>query len=258
MASRMRAQPTRPDTSSRKYGITPRSQTGTIGLQARPATWLPGRDPIVTSDGNLAVRGRVYTPYCSPAASWRRARVRAIRGSRWQKGHPAVSGDIGFCEFYQANYAGLVTLVTALLGDRNEAQDVAQEAFARAYTRWPAVGRYELPQAWVRKVAVRIAIDSTRRIRRVGRLSERLITQQRAIVQPPADAISPSLGDALLRLPVREREVLVLHYLADLPVDAIARERGLAAGTVKARLAAGRRRLERELDRQAKAVPDAG
>jgi RNA polymerase sigma-70 factor, ECF subfamily len=184
--------------------------------------------------------------------------VHATRRSRWQKGQPAVPGDIGFCEFYQANYAGLVTLVTALLGDRNEAQDVAQEAFARAYIRWPAVGRYEVPQAWVRKVAVRIAIDSTRRIRRVGRLSERLITQQRAAAQTHAEGISTSLGDALLRLPVREREMLVLHYLADMPVETIARERGMAAGTVKARLSAGRRHLEQELERQAKAVPDAG
>jgi RNA polymerase sigma-70 factor (ECF subfamily) len=58
-------------------------------------------------------------------------------------------------------------------------------------------------------------------------------------------------------LPLREREVLALHYLADLPVEAIARERGLPAGTVKTRLAAGRRRLEAELTQRPEAVPDA-
>lgn len=166
--------------------------------------------------------------------------------------------DAGFGEFYEANYARTVALVAALLGDRHEAQDVAQEAFARALARWSRLGGYELPEAWVRKVAVRIAIDSTRRVRRAVGLSVRLSAQRQA----PAPAVEESLpfsplGDALMRLPMREREVLVLHYLADLPVQTIARDCGLPSGTVKARLAAGRRRLERELAQLGTVVPDA-
>ena len=53
---------------------------------------------------------------------------------------------------------------------------------------------------------------------------------------------------------MRERQVVVLHYLADLPVDAIARECGLPPGTVKTRLAAGRRHLEERLSRHEEAV----
>jgi RNA polymerase sigma-70 factor (ECF subfamily) len=53
---------------------------------------------------------------------------------------------------------------------------------------------------------------------------------------------------------MREREVLVLHYLADLPVDTIARERGLPAGTVKTRLAVARRHLEERLTQHPEAV----
>jgi RNA polymerase sigma-70 factor (ECF subfamily) len=52
---------------------------------------------------------------------------------------------------------------------------------------------------------------------------------------------------ALMRLPVPQRQVLVMHYLADLPVADIARDCQIPEGTVKTRLAAARARLEREL-----------
>jgi RNA polymerase sigma-70 factor (ECF subfamily) len=61
----------------------------------------------------------------------------------------------------------------------------------------------------------------------------------------PGDSLAfTALGQALARIPLREREVLVLYYVADLPVEQIAQDRGIPAGTVKSRLAAGRRRLE--------------
>jgi RNA polymerase sigma-70 factor (ECF subfamily) len=64
----------------------------------------------------------------------------------------------------------------------------------------------------------------------------------------PGDSLAfTALGRVLSRIPLREREVLVLYYVADLPVEQIARDRGIPAGTVKSRLAAGRRRLERGL-----------
>ncbi len=173
------------------------------------------------------------------------------------KGEP-VRQDADFQEFYQANYGRIVAMVAAMLGDRHQAEDVAQEAFARALTRWSRLGGYELPEAWVRQVALRIAIDSSRGVRRALKVCGQLATQRRAAEPMPDDSLAfTALGAALRRLPLREREVLVLHYLADLPVEAIAQERGLPAGTVKTRLAAGRRRLEAELTQRPEAVPDA-
>ena len=167
--------------------------------------------------------------------------------------------DGDFQEFYEANYGRIVAMVTAVLGDRHEAEDVAQEAFARAYTRWSRLGGYDLPGAWVRRVALRIAIDSGRRVRRAIRVSVKLAAQRQSQQPEPADSLTfTPLATALRRLPLREREVVVLHYLADMPVEAIARERGLPAGTVKTRLAAGRRRLEQELGQLPEAVTDAG
>jgi RNA polymerase sigma-70 factor (ECF subfamily) len=169
-----------------------------------------------------------------------------------------VRRDAEFQEFYESNYGRMVALVAAVLGDRDQAEDVAQEAFARALTRWSQIGGYDLPEAWVRRVALRIAVDSRRRLQRAIRVSVKLAGQRQASEPDPSDALGFSaLGAALRRLPMRERQVLALHYLADLPVAAIARECGLPVGTVKTRLTAGRRRLEAELTQRPEAMPDA-
>lgn len=166
--------------------------------------------------------------------------------------------DGEFQEFYEANYGRIVAMVTAVVGDRDQAEDVAQEAFARALIRWPRIGGYELPEAWVRRVALRIAVDSGRRFRRAIKVYVKLAAQRQVTEPGPGDSLAfTALGAALRRLPLREREVLALHYLADLPVEAIARECGLPLGTVKTRLAAGRRHLEAELTQRPEAVPDA-
>jgi RNA polymerase sigma-70 factor, ECF subfamily len=167
-----------------------------------------------------------------------------------------LDGDFG--EFYQANYGRVVAMATGMLGDRREAEDVAQEAFARALARWPRLRRYDQPGAWVRTVALRLAIDSTRRVRRGVRATVALAAQRRPAEPEPGDALPfTALGAALRELPLRERHVIVLHYLADLPVTEIARECGLPSGTVKARLAAGRKRLGQQLGSQPEEVADA-
>ena len=153
-----------------------------------------------------------------------------------------------FEDFYQASYGRVMALLLAVVGDRQEAEDAVQEAFARALARWPRLSTYDLPEAWVRQVALRLAVDSGRRLRRSIRLSARLRGARPAQAPEPGEGVAFSaLGSALMRLPLREREVLVLHYFADMTAERIAAERGLPAGTVKARLVAGRRHLEREL-----------
>lgn len=170
-----------------------------------------------------------------------------------------------FEEFYAANYGNIVALVTAVTGDRHEADDVTQETFARALARWPRLSSYDVPEAWVRRVALRLAIDSGRRVRRTLRSLPLLRTAgtSAAVADlgpgsgPGDDLAFSALGRALTRLPLREREAIVLHYVADMSVDQIARERGIGVSTVKARLAAGRRRLERELQQEPEEARDA-
>jgi RNA polymerase sigma-70 factor (ECF subfamily) len=170
-----------------------------------------------------------------------------------------VRRSADFEEFYQASYGRVVGMLTVILDDRAGAEDAAQEAFARALVRWSRLGRYELPEAWVRRVALRLAIDSARRSGRAERLAARLATGRPSSPPGPGDALGLSpVGAALRRLPLTEREVLVLHYVAGLPIDAIAQERGLPPRAVKTRLAAGRRHLERELTARSEGARDDG
>ena len=63
---------------------------------------------------------------------------------------------------------------------------------------------------------------------------------------PPLPADSLGLVEALKSLPLPFRQVLVLHYLADLPVERVAGELGIAVGTAKSRLARAREALARQ------------
>jgi len=72
----------------------------------------------------------------------------------------------GFDAFYAASYRRIVGQVFALLGDLHEAEDVTQDAFAKASFHWSRIAAYDQPEAWVRRVAFNEAYNSTRRARR--------------------------------------------------------------------------------------------
>lgn len=84
-----------------------------------------------------------------------------------------MHGSDDFEDFYQASYGRIVSIVAAFSGNRAEAEDIAQEAYARALARWSRLRDYDMPEAWVRRVALRIAVDSRRRIGRALAMSAR-------------------------------------------------------------------------------------
>lgn len=149
-----------------------------------------------------------------------------------------------FDEFYASNYGRLVVQVFAITGNLADAEDDVQEAFARASVRWGRVGGYDSPEGWVRRVALNLAFTGLRRARRL------LEVLSRAPAPPPVaplPAESLALVAALKALPLGFRQVLVLHYLADLPVERVAGQLGIAVGTAKSRLARAREALARQL-----------
>jgi RNA polymerase sigma-70 factor (ECF subfamily) len=153
-------------------------------------------------------------------------------------------GGRSFEEFFAASYGRLVGLLFAFLHDQAQAEDAVQDAFASALLRWPVVRGYHDPQAWVRTVAFRRAIDhhrrSTRQLRSLARLGP-------PPPLPPVGAEHVDLVRALRKVPLAQREVLVLHYVAELAVERVAAELRLPVGTVKSRLARGRAALANEL-----------
>ena len=152
--------------------------------------------------------------------------------------------DLSFEEFFAATYGRLVGLLFAFLHDRAQAEDVVQDALASALLRWPVLRRFHDPEAWVRMVAFRRAIDHRRRTARQLRALLRLGPPPSV---PPVGAEHVDLVRALGKLPVAQREVLVLYYVAELAVARVAAELRLPVGTVKSRLARGRAALAHQL-----------
>lgn len=142
-----------------------------------------------------------------------------------------------FDAFYAATAPSLVRQLHAFTGDLAEAQDCVQEAYARAWQRWGRVSQYDVPAAWVRQVACRLAVSRFRRAR-VGR---GLLPRSTQV--PEVDPDRVALVAALRRIPEAQRLAIVLHHVADLSVEQVATETGVPVGTVKARLSRGRAAL---------------
>ncbi|MFL6116497.1 MAG: sigma-70 family RNA polymerase sigma factor [Catenulispora sp.] len=144
-----------------------------------------------------------------------------------------------FDAFYAATSHRVVGYLYVVLGNLADAEDAAHEAYARAWQRWTKLRHYEDPEGWVRTVAFRVAVSAWRKA--VNRLSA-----HRARPVENAPDLSPdrlAIVAALKKLPPEQRRALVLFHLQGLSVDAISIETGAPSGTVKARLARGRRAL---------------
>src|SRR5215216_1703508 len=92
-----------------------------------------------------------------------------------------------FDDFYAAHYADLTVQLYAYFGDRQEAQDVVQEAFCRALAGWNTVAGYDDPVAWVRRVAWNLAVSRWRRARTALRhlRGQREEGTSRSLSRPP-------------------------------------------------------------------------
>jgi RNA polymerase sigma-70 factor, ECF subfamily len=155
-----------------------------------------------------------------------------------------VADTQGFEEFYTATVGRLIGVLFPVTGDLHEAEEIVQEAFARASTRWARLRDYDSPEAWVRRVAMNLAADRGRRLQRQARA---LLRAGPPAAVPPASVEALALADALRTLPVHQRQAIVLHHLVDLPVGEVAAILGTRTGTVKSWLARGRRALAAQL-----------
>jgi RNA polymerase sigma-70 factor (ECF subfamily) len=145
----------------------------------------------------------------------------------------------GFDAFYAANFDRLIMQLYAYTGDLAQAQDVVQEAFARALPRWEQVSGYDDPAAWVRRVAWNLATSRWRQLRTFRAYASRHRPEH--VTGPTPDRVA--LATALATLPASLRRAVVLHYVADLSVADIARQEGVPDGTVKSWLHRGRAAL---------------
>jgi len=158
-----------------------------------------------------------------------------------------MSNEDDFEAFYQTSYYRLVGQLTVVTGSLEDAEDAVQEAFARASTRWVRLRNYDIPEAWVRRVALNLATSGLRRTRRQLAALARL---RPPTTEPAHSTERLAIQAGLRRLPLHYRQVLVLRYGADLSVEQIAQQLRLPIGTVKSRLARARGALGAYLEEE--------
>ena len=130
-----------------------------------------------------------------------------------------------------------------ILGDRSDAEEVTQEALARAYARWSSVAGHAEP--WVATVAANLAIGRWRKRRPTVPFSP-----EHGGVVDAVELERLGLVTALRQLPKRQREVVVLRYLADLSEAEVAAQLSTSVGTVKQHAHRGLARLRSEMQQQ--------
>lgn len=147
-----------------------------------------------------------------------------------------------FDGFYRDEYFGVVALVQSIAGSRWAAEDLAQEAFLRAHRQWDEVGRYSRPDAWVRKVAMNLAISRYRRLRAEVTARLRLGGMAR---QPFPEMSEPhdEFWREVRKLSPRQRQIVALYYVEDRSIADIAELLEIAEGTVKTQLHRARTHL---------------
>jgi RNA polymerase sigma-70 factor (ECF subfamily) len=139
---------------------------------------------------------------------------------------------------YRQRLPDFTRAATAIAGDEQSGHDAVQDAFAKALRkrrRFRGDGNLE---AWVWRIVVNAARDAGRRRRRT------------ASTPAPVEVRAGELGLPLELLTDRQREVLFLHYYADLEYATIAHALGISPGTVGATLSAARQTLRGALTKE--------
>lgn len=137
-----------------------------------------------------------------------------------------------FAEFYAAAWDRCLRIVTLSVGDRALSEDLVAEAFTRAWASWRKVRGLAEPRAWIVRSALNAHVSWWRRHRR-----EVALGSHDRMAGTGADlALDASLAAALRRLPVRQRQVVVLRLLLDLDTAATAEMLGMSGSTVTTHL----------------------
>jgi RNA polymerase sigma-70 factor (ECF subfamily) len=148
----------------------------------------------------------------------------------------------------QEQQEAVFRLAFLLLGDADEAEDVAQDVFVRAARGLARFDRTRPLRPWLLQITRNLAANRKRSARRywaaLGRWWHTAAPAQAAAqAAPQMDADAAALHQALGRLSAQDQEVIYLRYFLELSVDETAQALGVAPGTVKSRLARALGRL---------------
>lgn len=143
-----------------------------------------------------------------------------------------TDASVELSAFCRSEYPKLASMLALYCGDRELAQDLAQETIVRVIQNWKKVSRLPAPSAWCRKVAINTANSWFRRVAANRRATRRLEGRVGRSHDHPDSANAVAVRAAVANLPARQKAVIVLRFYADLPVEEVAQEMRCEQGTV--------------------------
>ena len=151
------------------------------------------------------------------------------------------------------HYRGIYNVIYRIVGNAEDASDLTQETFLRAYAKLGTFDPSKSFLAWIRRIATNQGIDHLRRRRTSdvsldGQMESGLQYADTDRTQAPAEAVemaedSQRVLAAVQQLPAKQRAVLVLRHVEGLKLEEIATTLGLPLGTVKTLLFRGRKAI---------------
>ncbi len=151
-----------------------------------------------------------------------------------------------FDDFYGPTRDRVIRALSATLGSTDLAVDATDEALARAVQRWDRVGQLDNPAGWVYRVGLNYARNRVRARRR--RRQPPLGVVEFVSLSADATVADPAIADALARLSLDHRSVVVCRFLLGWSEQQTADALAIRPGTVKSRLSRALSKLERQLD----------
>lgn len=147
-------------------------------------------------------------------------------------------GSPDYEEFYVRTYSKVLSAVIMATGDRGDSEDAVQESYFKAFSRWETISEYDVPEAWVTKVAIRQFWKSARPRRRAAQTSLEVTVPPMSTPEQAAEA-SEVLG-ALASLPKDIRISIVLCCALGWPQQDVADTFGVPRATIANRIMRGR------------------
>ncbi len=147
-----------------------------------------------------------------------------------------------FHALYQTHGRKIKRAIEGIVGSEAVAQELAQDAFIKAWTQLPYFMRKSKLSTWLYTIAINCARDYLRSHRRAPAIEEEYV-----------EGLSPerrAVREGILEIELSEREILVLHYYEGQTVEEIGSVLGVPSGTVKSRLFEARKALREKLLRK--------
>jgi RNA polymerase sigma-70 factor, ECF subfamily len=160
---------------------------------------------------------------------------------RCRRGEPEA-----FAELVDRTYRQVYTLAYRLVGDRHEAEDVAQESYLRVHRSLGTFRGDSSFRTWLFRIVANAAMSHLRRRGRFGDLGDEA-DDVLVLAEPPAresDVDADELRRALATLPDAQRVVVLMKDAYGFSCREIADDMGISEGAVKVRLHRSRRRLK--------------